>query len=504
MRFAWFGPLPPVRSGIAHYGSLLVPPLAASHEVTCVTDQEEVAAAPGSVMTPGDLTAQLDRFDAVFCQLGNNPYHEQVYRWALEHPAIVVIHDLVLHHLLVEMTLARGDAAGYVEAMERNHGAAGRAWALGRVAGFHAELGNFIFPAFREIASTARHLIVHNVWAARRIRQEGVTTPITVAPHPWIPPDPASDGALEQLRARFGIDESDRVLSMLGFVTESKRVPQVFRAFSEVAQRDPKVKLVVAGAPAPNVDLQALAREAGVEASRWIATGYLADEEFDVMVALSERVVNLRYPTAGETSGPLTRVIGAGRPVAVSDYAQFAGLPDGVVVHIPLGAREEEDLVRFMRGESGCNPRLQREWAEKELTVERAVAAYERAANGEGDRIEEDPLPPSALALFPEWSFETSREGGTLVIHLQSRAAGTVYSQMWGTPGYRLIADIRRNSGEQESVWLPLGSDVRQGEVATVRVAVGEEWERVELRDGLEGIPDIVREPWGRIENDAG
>ena len=67
-------------------------------------------------------------------------------------PGVIVLHDVVLHHLIVEMTLARGDVDGYVAALRASHGEAGEAWARGRAAGLHSEMGNFLLPASIEVA----------------------------------------------------------------------------------------------------------------------------------------------------------------------------------------------------------------------------------------------------------------------------------------------------------------------------------------------------------------
>src|SRR6202030_1971852 len=91
--------------------------------------------------------------------LGNNPHHEWIYRAAMETPGVIVLHDLVLHHLIVEMTLARGDADGYAAALRASHGAAGEAWARGRAAGLHSEMGNFLMPASIDVAQRSRGVI---------------------------------------------------------------------------------------------------------------------------------------------------------------------------------------------------------------------------------------------------------------------------------------------------------------------------------------------------------
>ena len=58
---------------------------------------------------------------------------------------MVVLHDFVLHHLVVGLTFARGDAAGYLAAMEREGGLVGRLLA-------YAVLDNKLPPALGDAA----------------------------------------------------------------------------------------------------------------------------------------------------------------------------------------------------------------------------------------------------------------------------------------------------------------------------------------------------------------
>ncbi|HEY8132180.1 MAG TPA: glycosyl transferase family 1, partial [Thermoanaerobaculia bacterium] len=97
MRVALYTPMPPTRTGVAHYASMLVPALA-KH-----VDLDVIDSPPATRHPP----------PAIY-QLGNNPHHEWIYEAAMAHPGVIVLHDIVLHHLIVEMTLARGDVDGYV------------------------------------------------------------------------------------------------------------------------------------------------------------------------------------------------------------------------------------------------------------------------------------------------------------------------------------------------------------------------------------------------------
>ena len=115
--------------------------------------------------------------------------------------------------------------------------------------------------------------------------------------------------------------------------------------------------LVIAGEVSPALDLEGDARRLGV-ADRVHITGFLGYSEFEAAISACDLCVNLRYPTAGETSASLLRVLAVGRPVIVSDFAQSAELPDDVVVKVPLGEAEVEVLSSRLGSLLGSRDRL--------------------------------------------------------------------------------------------------------------------------------------------------
>ena len=88
MKIAVLTPLPPARTGVAHYASILLPALAKRADVRAFDSLDGY---------------RRDDFDHVIYHLGNNPFHEFVYAEAMREPGVIVLHDLVLHHLIVEM-----------------------------------------------------------------------------------------------------------------------------------------------------------------------------------------------------------------------------------------------------------------------------------------------------------------------------------------------------------------------------------------------------------------
>src|SRR5438067_2217407 len=192
-KVAYFSPMPPAQTGIAHYSAMLVPQLRQRVDLEIIDSPHPTLRAPRSIY-----------------HLGNNPHHDWIYREAMQNPGVIVLHDVVLHHLIVEMTLARGDADGYAAALRASHGEVGEAWARGRAAGLHSEMGNFLLPASIDLANRSRAVIVHNRYAADRLQSFGVTAPIHVVPHPF-EPQPSARGRRDAVRAQNGFASGDRV-----------------------------------------------------------------------------------------------------------------------------------------------------------------------------------------------------------------------------------------------------------------------------------------------------
>src|SRR3954463_392871 len=91
MRVAYYSPLPPSRSGIADYSTLLLPALRERIDI--------VVAQPGK---------RAPAADVALYQIGNDPdAHGWIYDALLERPGVVVLHEYVLHHLMAGVTIGR-------------------------------------------------------------------------------------------------------------------------------------------------------------------------------------------------------------------------------------------------------------------------------------------------------------------------------------------------------------------------------------------------------------
>src|ERR1700689_634376 len=72
--------------------------------------------------------------------------------------------------------------------------------------------------------------------------------------------------------------------------------------------------------------------------------GFAPIEDFNGYLGACDIILNLRYPTVGESSGTLLRALGMGKAVIVSDVGSFRECPDEICLKAPVDATEEDYL----------------------------------------------------------------------------------------------------------------------------------------------------------------
>jgi glycosyltransferase involved in cell wall biosynthesis len=343
LRLDLLSPLPPVRSGISDYTMDLLPRLAELADVRLLRIEEQpVSAEILRRWAPVDAERVGEGGRLPLYQMGNNSYHDRVLDLALRTPGALVLHDVVLHHRWLEATVAKHDWAGYQRVVEREEGALGAATARGWRWGSYGRAAQFALPLHRTLLAAQRGVLVHSRWAAELLREEQHGVGVEVIPMA-VPLPPAPTAAARQAsRRRLGLGEGTRVLGSFGFQSPIKRTDIAVRALARPELAG--VRLVVAGEVADTYDLETLASQLGVR-DRVDLLGYLPFEELEAAVLACDLSVNLRYPSAGETSASLLRVLALGCPALVSDYAQFRDLPEDLAPRVPVGDGEVERLA---------------------------------------------------------------------------------------------------------------------------------------------------------------
>jgi glycosyltransferase involved in cell wall biosynthesis/SAM-dependent methyltransferase len=328
MRVAFFSPLPPCRSGIADYSEALV------EHLKHLVDLEVFADAA----RPYDPS----RFDIALYHLGNNPHHGFVYEAALRHPGVAVMHESNLHHLIADLTIRRNDWDAYLRECEYEGGHEALAYAR-RVRALEVGPDYEGVRMTTRILESARALVVHSQFMVDEVCASGFGGPIARIPHgAWIPKSDRN-----AWRYRLGLDEATPLIGIFGFLKPYKRIAESLRAFRRLLRVAPSVKMILVGEPHPEFPLQSLIQTLGLSAAVRVL-GFTPIEDFTGYMAACDIVLNLRYPTVGESSGSLLRALGLGKAVLVSAIGAFQELPDEVCLKVPVGAGEEDLIFEYL------------------------------------------------------------------------------------------------------------------------------------------------------------
>lgn len=346
IQILWGSPLPPTRSGVSDYAVELLPELARLVRVRVLRPPNWSIPSdwPASVeIVPADTRAEVG--EILMVHLGNNPHH----LWTLERlhsdrRLVVVLHDAVLHHLLVESTAALGDDEGLAEGLIDAHQNAGNALAAARRTGHRGRLDPFLFPARAPFLRDAAGVIVHSRWAEGLIGRE----------HPGVKVgrvglSVADPGTIDRavVRSELGLGPDDLVIMHLGFLTPEKGLVEILTGVAAASSIDNRVRLVVVGEGEELSVLQSAAARLKLE-DHLVVTGWIEPELFPHIPAAADLGIVLRTPSAGETSAAALRFFAAGVPVAVGGTRQFLEWPERAAPRLTPGPSASADLARLL------------------------------------------------------------------------------------------------------------------------------------------------------------
>jgi glycosyltransferase involved in cell wall biosynthesis len=403
MRLAWFSPLAPVRSGIASYSAMVLPALAATHEIALFAGDDvwtprraEAVVGPDgfrAIASPwGPIRAAHDfaplhharPFDLVVYQLGNAGCHDHMWAYLTRYPGLVVLHDAQLHQSRAAGLLGRGRRDDLRAELRFAHPEAPPGVADWIIAGL-GNPGAPIWPFTAVPVAAARAVAVHYPELAAELRAAHPGVEVHVVRHGA--PDLLSPAKDQEPRAKDqGIPNAqrpgaaghavgepalevevgnalalgpwplelrgDRALTFaaFGLVAPEKRIPQILRALAAIRGAAPRVRLRLVGGVTPHYDVLADAEAHGV-ADLVEVTGYADDAAFDRAIVAADVCLCLRWPTNREASGPWLRALAAGKPTVVNDLAHLVDLPtlDPRTWEVQVAAPAAADALRHWR-----------------------------------------------------------------------------------------------------------------------------------------------------------
>jgi glycosyltransferase involved in cell wall biosynthesis len=407
MKVAYFSPFPRKMSGIAVYSEQLVRELRELMQVDCYDCVNEQAG--DASVTFGDFSrtgriSDLANYDAVIYLLGNNPfYHLDIFHVMRQFKGIVVLHDVVLYYLFAGL-----GRAGLIKHLWLNYGQKGAAEIDQIIADCtNGDILRYKHPENHALTASvfphASRIIVHNKAARERVMSLGYRGAVQVIPLATFPRADVCvmTEELDALRRKHSIVTGDLVIGCLGFIGRTKRIDQVCRALGTL-KGEFKFRLIIVGKGGD--DLTGMIEEAGLT-ELTIRTGFVNEREFSNYLGLTDIIVNLRYPSMGESSATLTRAMTLEKPCIVTNGGWFADLPDDAVIKIEIGENEVRDLAAAITKLAGSEDlrmslgRSAKRFAEEALNPVKIARAFQKVIETEIKERAQKSLVANAQAL---------------------------------------------------------------------------------------------------------
>ncbi len=356
MKIAYFSPFNPLKSGISDFSEELVVMIKKYADIDIFVDGYKVENC--KISDEFDIYNIKDyykeevrkKYDVAVFHVGNNlDYHYEIIKAFFEFGGILELHDLSIHNLVERLTFDKlKSPEKYIEIMKYCHGGKGekaaRDFIEGKANPPWASDNSLKFTLNKFLVDKACAVIVHSDMAKQMICAVSPNVPvITINLHVE---KIYKDNFLEYkkvCRKKLGLDEDMLIMGAFGYATKTKRIIETLEALGRYKKnKSDKFKYLIVGKVA-GIDVDGKISEYGLE-ENVIVTGFTELEDFKTYMGACDFCFNLRYPTQGETSGSLHRMLGMGKPSLVSRVGSFEEYPDDIVIKVRYDDNEVDDI----------------------------------------------------------------------------------------------------------------------------------------------------------------
>lgn len=356
MRIGYCSPFNPLKSGISDFSEELVAVLSDYVQVVVfspVKPENSIVMNCCEVHNIKELdNADLrNSLDIIVYHIGNNyPVHKDIVDMMKKYPGVLELHDVGLHNMVAEKYYVGNLLDEYVKLAEYCHGKRGlhiaESFLRGEI-GAPWEEHPEDMTMNRSIIECATAVVVHSEKAKQMVLAVRDDKPvICIMLHTQIDSDLQT--TVKNCRQELHLPQDKLIFGSFGFATQTKRIFPILDALQRLIKKREDFLYLIVGKTQQNWDMEHELRVRGLQ-DHVIVTGFTSLEDFKTYMGACDFCLNLRYPTQGESSASLHRMLGMGKPAIVTDVGTFSDYPDDVVIKVRYDAHEIDDICMAIR-----------------------------------------------------------------------------------------------------------------------------------------------------------
>ena len=351
-KLAFFTPLPPVKSGISDYSVDILNVLCDYFDIDVFIDngyQPEHSLNPAIHMFHHKKFV-AKKYQQILYQMGNSEYHTYMYPYIMKFGGTLVLHDYNMHAVAYHVSVwKKSNLALYRKYLLEDYPADyvnEYLHAIKRVALapklVEVELNGFV-------SNYASKIIVHSDEAKAKLLERDIGRNVKKI-NSYAKIEPLIDSSIA--KKVIGVPDDVVVFSSFGHIHQTKRALPILKAFHRLCMQYEQVHYYFVGLPDVGIkdELYLYIQQNHLE-DKVTITGYIELDQFKSYIDATDICVNLRYPSNGETSGSLMRILAKGKCVMINDIGSFSEIPSECCVKLPSveTMADDQEIERILQ-----------------------------------------------------------------------------------------------------------------------------------------------------------
>ncbi|MBJ9027110.1 glycosyltransferase [Citrobacter braakii] len=338
-KIAYFSPLPPMKSGIAHYSAELLRELSTFYHIDLIMISGEETHDPFLHSVCGIKSIEwfkenAETYDRIVYHFGNSSFHWHMFDLLKNYPGVVVLHDYFLSGIVAHMDLhLHHTVNGWEKELFKSGG-----WPAVSMRYNAADTADVVYkyPCNISVLQNSLGIITHSEYSRQLAINEygaGALPKWETIPLLRIP---ANNFNKADSRKKLGIDSDTLVVCSFGLMGPTKLNKELIKAWIDSPlSKDNKCHLVFAGEKPGDLYGSIIDKLINKCKCNIRVTGWLSNEEYNHWLSAADIGVQLRSNSRGESSAAVLDCMNYGLATIVNANGSMAELNHDCVEMLP-------------------------------------------------------------------------------------------------------------------------------------------------------------------------